>query len=64
MQTDYREIKILYVSQGELPDSERRDFDSVIHAVIGDCNVTWRCVDELPKTKTGKRIFTKSLVWK
>ncbi len=64
IQTDYRKFEILYVPQGELPDSERRDFDSIIHGVIGDCIITWRCVDELPKTKTGKRIFTKSLVWK
>ncbi len=63
IQEDYDRIRILAVTNGTLPDSEKKNIEDKIKLQMGqDCKVTWSFVDEIPKTKSGKYLYTKSLL--
>jgi len=63
IQEDYKRIRLLVVSEGEINVSEKRDIEDKIKLVMGkDCKIIWEFVDEIPKTPQGKYLYTKSLV--
>jgi phenylacetate-CoA ligase len=65
IQEDYAKIKILVVLQGDINTYEKKGIEDKIRLVMGkDCNIVWEFVEEIPKTKSGKYLYTKSLVWK
>lgn len=64
IQEDYKKIRILIVTENskEIP---QKDIDEKIKQMMGkDCKIIWEFVDEIPKTKSGKYIYIKSLVWR
>lgn len=65
IQEDYNEIRILAALSKSMSNSEQDNINNKIRLVMGNkCKVTWEFVDTIPKTKTGKYIYTKSLVVK
>ena len=64
IQEDYRKIRIIIVpKEGPIKASEKRDIEEKIQLIMGkDCKVKWEVVDEIPKTKSGKYLYTQSLV--
>jgi len=63
IQEDYDKIRILAVLHQILPDVEKKDIDEKIRIQMGqDCKIIWDLVDDIPKTKSGKYFYTKSLV--
>jgi len=65
IQEDYKKIRILVVPAGNIDRSEKKFIEDKIKIVMGeDCDIVWDFVDNIPKTKSGKYIYTKSLVWK
>ena len=64
IQEDYDKIKILIVPGGNMGKNEKRNIGDKIKIVMGnDCKIVWDFVDEIPKTKSGKYLYTKSMVW-
>jgi len=65
IQEDYKKIKILIVRSGNVNESEKKDIEWKIKFLLGgDCKITWEFVDEIPKTKSGKYLYIKSLLWR
>jgi phenylacetate-CoA ligase len=64
IQEDYRKIRILVVLQSELPKSYREDVGSKIRKAMGNCDIVWDTVDDIPKSPSGKYSYTRSLVHK
>ena len=65
IQKDFEHIKILAVLNENLSISDRKNIEDKLKVVMGkDCKISWEFVDDIPKTKSGKYIYTKSLVWK
>jgi phenylacetate-CoA ligase len=65
VQEDYKRIKILVVPEGEINESEKKDIEDKIKLVMGqDCKIIWDFVEEILRTKSGKYLYTKSLVWR
>jgi len=63
IQEDYQRIKILVVPQGDIEDYTKRDIENKIRQVMGhDCMIIWEFVDKIYATKSGKYLYTKSLV--
>jgi len=63
IQENFEKIRILVVPLGTLPDSEKKEIENKIKLQMGDnCNIFWDFVDDIPKTKSGKYIYTKSLL--
>lgn len=61
IQEDYNKIRIAVVINNKIPDDYTQDIDEKIRVVMGpECEITWNFVDDIPKTKTGKYLFTKS----
>jgi len=64
IQEDYRKIRILAVLQGDINMAEKREIENKIKLVMGkDCNIVWEFVEEIPKTRSGKHLYTKSLLY-
>ncbi len=64
IQEDYNELRILVVLNSDMKLAEKKNIENKIKVVMGEkCRITWETVNEIPKTKTGKFIYTKSLVW-
>lgn len=62
VQEDYRKIKILVVSD-QLNQSEINNINHKIRKVMGQkCNISWNFVDEIYTTKSGKYLYTQSLI--
>ncbi|MFC2095660.1 phenylacetate--CoA ligase family protein [Candidatus Bipolaricaulota bacterium] len=63
------ELDRVVVSYTHDPSGQRSDEDleritEGIHRVMGhNCIVEWQEVDSIPRTRHGKRLFTRSLVW-
>jgi phenylacetate-CoA ligase len=56
-------IRILVVTGTGLTEGYKKDVESKIKVGVGpDCKITWDFVDDIPKTPTGKYLYTKSLV--
>jgi phenylacetate-CoA ligase len=63
VQEEYQKIKILIVPEREIYKSEKRDIENKIKVIMGkECLIVWEFVDDIPKTKSGKYLYTKSLV--
>lgn len=63
IQEDYDKIKILVVRGDGLTENYRKDVESKMKVAVGsNCEITWNFVDSIPKTSTGKYLYTKSLV--
>lgn len=65
IQLDYDKIKILTVLKDKKNDYQKffNSIETKIKVVCGkDCKIIWEFVDDIPKTKSGKYIYTKSLV--
>ena len=63
-QEDYKRLRILIVLRKEIAnENEKREIEEKIKLVMGkDCKLIWEFVDEIPKTKTGKYLYTQSLL--
>ena len=65
IQEDYNKIRIMIVARGEVPDRCKHDIDAKIRLVMGQkCQIKWDFVDDIPKTASGKYLYTKSMVWR
>jgi phenylacetate-CoA ligase len=65
IQEDYDRIKILAVLDTLLPESEMKEIEQKIKMQMGkDCQVVWEFVEEIPALKSGKFLYTKSLLKK
>ncbi|WP_217178706.1 phenylacetate--CoA ligase family protein [Methanofollis liminatans] len=65
IQEDYKTIRILIVISSERNQKDQKDIESKIKLVMGsECKVIWDIVDDIPKTSSGKYLYTKSLVWR
>jgi phenylacetate-CoA ligase len=63
IQEEYKRIKILIVPFGNINEPERKDIEDKIKVVMGkDIKIIWEFVDDIPKTKSGKYIYIRSLV--
>jgi phenylacetate-CoA ligase len=63
VQEEYDFIRILVVAGKEFKEEDREDINEKIRFVMGkDCKIKWENVKEIPKTKSGKYIYIKSLV--
>jgi len=63
IQEDYDEIKILIVPEGKVTREQIQDIESKIKVVMGgDCSVSFKFVDEINKSPSGKYIHTFSKV--
>lgn len=62
IQKDYRDIKVLVVSD-LLDQTEINNINEKIRLLMGqNCNIEWEFVSEIPKTPSGKFLYTKSLI--
>lgn len=65
IQEDYDKIRLVIVARGEVSGNCKLDINAKIRLVMGqDCKIKWDFVDDIPKTPSGKYMYTKSLVWK
>jgi len=63
IQEDYRKIRILATLRGDINYAEKREIESKIKLVMGkDCKVLWEFIEEMPRTRSGKYLYTKSLI--
>ena len=61
IQEDYEKIRILVVKKSEIDPADTTEIEMKIRLVLGkNCTIVWDLVDQIPKTKTGKYLFTKS----
>ena len=63
IQEDYDKIRILVIPNNILPDIEKKDIEDRIRLQMGqDCKIIWDFVDDIPKTRSGKYLYTISLL--
>ncbi len=63
IQEDYDKIRILVIPNKTLPDVEKKDIENRIRLQMGlDCKIIWDFVDDIPKTRSGKYLYTISLL--
>jgi phenylacetate-CoA ligase len=63
IQEDYKKIRIIVVLTGTINSNDKEDIEMKMQLVMGqDCMIIWEFVDDIPKTKSGKYLYTKSLV--
>lgn len=63
IQEDYNKIKILIILKTEPNELEIRDIEKKIKLIMGQCcAINMEFVEEIPLTKNGKYLYTKSLV--
>jgi phenylacetate-CoA ligase len=63
IQEDYEKIRIKLVTHNELSDKYRNEVDEKIRFVMGpECIIIWEPVAEIPKTPSGKYVYTISQV--
>jgi phenylacetate-CoA ligase len=63
IQEDYNLIKIKVVFYSEINNSVKSEIETKIKLVMGNnCKIIWDQVDDIPKTNSGKYLFTKSSV--
>lgn len=63
VQEAHKRLKIIAIPERIIEETEKRDIEDNIKLVMGqDCKIIWDFVDEIPKTKSGKYLYTKSLV--
>jgi phenylacetate-CoA ligase len=65
IQEDYDKIRINVVTRKEISYIYKKDVDEKIRVVMGsECKIIWNIIDDIPKTPSGKYLYTKSLMWK
>jgi phenylacetate-CoA ligase len=63
IQEDYDKIRILAIPNKDLPNVEKKEIEDKIKIQMGnDCKIIWEFVDNIPKTKSGKYLYTISLI--
>lgn len=62
IQEDYDRVKIVVVLNRSLSDGDRDDIEKKIRFVMGDCEILWEVVDDIPTTPSGKYTYVRSLV--
>lgn len=63
IQEGYNEIRINVVTQNGVPDQFKNDINQKIRVVMGpQCKIVWDIVTDIPKTPSGKYLYTKSLI--
>jgi phenylacetate-CoA ligase len=63
IQEEYSKIRIRLIPNDKLLDFEKKNIEEKIRLLMmNDCKIIWDFVDDIPKTKSGKYIYTKSLV--
>ena len=67
IQKKFKEIEIIFVPNASISDhhmkKEQESINDKIRVVMGnDCRIVWSSVDEIPKTESGKYIYTRSMV--
>jgi phenylacetate-CoA ligase len=63
IQEDFDQIKILAILYKDLPESEKTEIEQKIRVEMGtDCKIIWDFVDSIPKTRSGKYLYTQSFV--
>jgi len=63
IQEDYKKIIISVVTKDNIKKSNKRNIEDKIKLVMGkDCKIFWNFVDKIPNSKSGKHLYTKSLV--
>lgn len=61
IQLDYNYIKILVILEKKLEKEDKENINKKIRIVMGkDCKIEWKNVSEIPKTKSGKYLYTIS----
>lgn len=63
IQEGYNDIRINVVSSKKIPEKYKNDINEKIRVVMGpECKIIWNIVDDIPKTPSGKYLYTKSLI--
>lgn len=63
IQEDIDNVTVKIVKKDEVPQKELEEIEKKIKLVMGnECKVTYRFVDDIPKTKTGKFLYTISKI--
>lgn len=63
IQEEYNQIKIRAVLEKKLAESEKDEIEEKIRVAMGeDCIIVWDFVDNIPETRSGKYLYTQSLV--
>jgi phenylacetate-CoA ligase len=63
IQEEYKKIRIFIVPQGKINKSEMEEIENKMKTVMGkDIKFIWEFVKDIPKTDSGKYVYTKSLV--
>jgi phenylacetate-CoA ligase len=65
IQEDYLKIKIRVVPNGIIKEDEKKNIEEKIKILMmQDCTILWEFVTEIPLLKSGKYLYTKSLLWR
>lgn len=65
IQEGFKKVRALVVLKDIINESEKIEIENKIKFLMGhDCQITWDFVDEIPKTKSGKYLYIKSLLRK
>lgn len=63
IQEDYATVRVKVIKRSEPPAKDLVDIEKKIRLVMGDkCSITWDFVDKIETTRTGKHLYTKTLV--
>ncbi|MBI4868478.1 MAG: phenylacetate--CoA ligase family protein [Candidatus Wallbacteria bacterium] len=62
LQEDLESIRIFVVMRGEPPAADQAAIERQIRERMGPCSIRWERVDAVPRTPSGKLLFTRSLV--
>lgn len=63
IQESFEKIKIMVVLKKTLPTVAKHKTEQQIRQVMGkNCQIEWQIVNDIPKTSSGKYIYTKSLI--
>ncbi|MCK5801345.1 MAG: phenylacetate--CoA ligase family protein [Lentisphaeria bacterium] len=64
IQEDYKKVRLVVVLADDMPDVEKEEIEAKVRVVMGeDCEIMWDFVDDIPKTVSGKYLYTRSKVW-
>jgi phenylacetate-CoA ligase len=65
IQEDYLKIKIKVVPNSIIKEDEKKNIEEKIKILMmQDCTISWEFVTEIPLLKSGKYLYTKSLIWR
>jgi phenylacetate-CoA ligase len=65
IQEDYETVRILLVPSSEENQKDKKTIEAKIRLIMGsESKVVWDIVDDIPKTPSGKYLYTKSMVWR